>query len=260
MFFGTVRSKTESRERRGRSCVSRARPEFCVALSLPLPIALPVLARSVAGGPALLEPALATLQLSFCSGGGEVLAHGHPACCTAGCGSRDHGLTARLAVAGRPADGAIRVSLSARRALARMRAAFAGGVLPSREALARSWWRLGRRRVAAVSGAAAAAGQGDCAVARRMPGRRMIMTPVPDSFAIAMQQWPISFAAFAVRQGAIVGILHFCDAIPGLHRPRHSSLRSRVTSADQRLLHHGRDEASQPFVSVRVSSSTRSWR
>lgn len=256
MFLSRVQAEPAPPESRDRSLVVRARPSFCVAMSLPLPIALPALARSGTGNAVAPEPAVATLQISFCSGG-NTLTRGHASGCAAGCGHRDHGLTARLATSRRPAEPAGPATVRSRRARGGMRAAMVPDLLPSRDALARSWLRVGRRLASVVRDAEGAAPD---PAPRDGRASAMPLTAVPDSFALAMQQWPISFTAFAAWQGAFVGILHFCDAIPGLPRPWHSSLRSRVTSADQRLLHYGRDALSQPFLSIRVSSSTRSWR
>lgn len=259
MFLSRVQAESDHPESRGRSRLTRARPSFCVSMSLPLPIALPALGRSGAGNAAPLEPATAALQISFCSGGGDDLARGHLSGCAGGCGRRDHGLTARIATSRRAAGPAGHASAQVRRTRGGMRPSLASGVLSSRDALARSWLRLGDRLLAAVaSDAAGVAARGG--LLRRARAPAMVLAAAPDRFAIAMRQWPISFTAFAAWQGAFVGILHFCDAIPGLPRPWHSSLRSRVTSADQRLLHYGRDASSQPFLAIRVSSSTKSWR
>lgn len=247
MFLRRVlRSAPGNPVSRGHSPRVPVRPSFCVALSLPLPLPLALSALPRSG--AMREPAPATLHLSFCSGGGgRARAH------VSGCGGLGQGLALRQAdkvaavIAGTPDRN---TSVVRRPAQASCR-------LPSGDARERSWRRLGDRLRASLARDAAGCGGELHRDGGERPG---VLATGPDSFAIAMQQWPISFAAFAGWPGAFVGILHFCDAIPGLPRSRHSSFRSRVTSADPRFLHNGRDASGQPFVSFRVSSSTSSWR
>lgn len=256
MFLDRSRPEPDQEAPHGPARAMRTRPVFCMALSLPFPVALPARARRLAGDPAALEPVLATLHLSFCSGGGEGTAVG----CAAGCGRTGRGLRARLVPSRRP-GGKGGVAGVGRRRVRGIRAAIAAGVSPPRGRVARSWRQLGERLLASVPSAGARSAAGSVAV---LPAAPVPATPAaePDRFARAMQQWPIPFSAFGDWEAVFVGILHFCDAFPSRPRPRHSSLHSRPTSADLRFLHpgFGSDAQGQPIVSVRVSSSTSSWR
>lgn len=176
MFLSWSRPQAGAPVLKGQCRDGGARPAFCMALSLPLAVALPARARRIAGHPAMLEPLRATLHLSFCSAGGG----------RAGCAAR-------------------------------------------------------------------------CGRVGRFPAPRSAPA-APDRFALAMRRWPGPFAALGDWQGVIVGILHFCDVLPGLSGAGHSSLRSRAADADSTLLLPGSRASGQPFVSIRVSPSTSSWR
>lgn len=231
----------------------RARPVFCMALSLPLPVALPAPVWRKPGHPDERRELLpASLHLSFCSGG-----EGSPDC-VAGCGRGRRGLAARI-VSPPSLTSMIRPAGAPRRRTRSMRIAFAEGGLPARGALSRAWIGLEERVRASIGESA----RPDAACAFQRHWSRLPVVSAPGAtgrFALAMQQWPGPVATRGDWQSVIVEILHFCDALPGLTRAWHSSLRSRVINADSRLPLGGRGNQGQPIVSVRVSSSTRSWR
>lgn len=205
MLFRKARAQPGERPQQG---PLRPRPAFCISLTWPLP----ALGRAaeVPGG-----AGTAMLHLAFCSAGASLQGSGWPA---TGSAAPDKFRTGE-----RTGDGGRRLPLGW---VGAALASGAGG-WPSRA------WFLPD---AEASGTGASSGRG---LARNSRGGRQHRpgeegAQAPDSFTLAMQEWPIPLIAWSGRQAAFVGIMHFCDVLPGLPRPRRRSLRSRLSSADPR--------------------------
>lgn len=205
MLFKTAPERTGDRPRQG---PLRPRPAFCISLTWPMP-SLGRAAGTSTG------PGAAMLHLAFCSAGASLQGGGWPA-------------TANLATADVGADPGA-AEARRRTALGWMGAALASGTAgwPSP-----AWLLPG----------AISSGQGPSSGRRLARGSRLRRlrqsggegVQTPDSFTLAMQEWPIPLIAWSGRQAAFVGFMHFCDVLPGLPLPRRRSLRSRLSSADPR--------------------------
>lgn len=205
MLFKKARAQPGERPQPG---PLRPRPAFCISLTWPLPFL----------GRAADVPegtGTAMLHLAFCSAGASLQGGGRP---VIGSAAPD-----TLSAGERTGEGGWRLPLGW------VGAALASG---SGGEPSHAWFLPD----AAAAGTAASSGRG---LTRDSRGRRPHRpgeegAQAPDSFTLAMREWPIPLIAWSGRQAAFVGIMHFCDVLPGLPRPRRRSLRSRLSSADPR--------------------------
>lgn len=203
MLFRRARARESVRQG-----LAGPRPVFCISLALPLPL----LRRA---GAATAGQGAPMLHLAFCSAGATMPGWNWQA--DLACGS--------------PGDAAEDVAPRRASAIAWMAETLAGGVagLPASLVL-----RAGALPRGPAERSLARGHRPDQATAPESRHAGAAAPAVPDSFALAMQEWPIPLIAWSGRQAAFVGFMHFCEVLPGLPVPRHRRLRSRLGCADPR--------------------------